>query len=226
MELCRPVDRRLEKNVTLESIQLDAVELFRYLEDKICPGGGCELATISQKRAASGKFHELLPLLTSTTISLARCGRLYDSCVRGTLLHVSKCWPPRKEEVQCLLGSKQAMLCWMLKIKAEDNVSLSTMYGRLNLASLESKLRLNHLIWFGHVERSEKWVNKCTHLEIDDFKGSGRPRKTWSATVTKDLKTWNIDANNAHDRPVWKALRTAIKSQTHRNRGQVAANGK
>ena len=55
MELCRPVDRRLEKNVTLESIQLDAVEFFRYLEDKICPGGGCELAKISQKRAAWGE---------------------------------------------------------------------------------------------------------------------------------------------------------------------------
>ena len=37
MELCRPVDGRLEKHVTLESIQLDAVELFRYLDDKICP---------------------------------------------------------------------------------------------------------------------------------------------------------------------------------------------
>lgn len=28
--------------------------------------------------------------------------------------------------------------------------------------------------------------------------------KTWCETVTEDLKTWNIDANNAHDRPVWK----------------------
>ena len=71
------------------------------------------------------------------------------------------------------------------------------MYERLNLASLESKLRLNRLRWFRHVERSDQWIKKCTHLEIDDFKGRGRPRKTWSATVTEDLKAWNIDANNA-----------------------------
>ena len=76
----------------------------------------------------------------------------------------------------------------MLKIKAEDNVSLSTMYGILNLAPLESKLRLNCLRWYGHVERSDKWVNKCTHLEIGGFKGRGRPHKTWSTTVTEDLK--------------------------------------
>ena len=30
----------------------------------------------------------------------------------------------------------------------------------------------------------------------------GRPRKTRSETVTEDLKAWNIDANNAHDRTV------------------------
>ena len=88
------MDGRTEKHVTLEDIQLDVVEAFRYLGDEICPGGGCELATIARTRAALGKFCELLPLLTSITISLARCGKLYDSCVRGSLLHVSECWPP------------------------------------------------------------------------------------------------------------------------------------
>ena len=29
---------------------------------------------------------------------------------------------------------------------------------------------------------------KCTHLEIDGFKGRGRPHKTWSATVKEDFK--------------------------------------
>ena len=39
MRLCRPVYGRSEKYVTLEGIQLDKVESFRYLGDKICPGG-------------------------------------------------------------------------------------------------------------------------------------------------------------------------------------------
>ena len=35
------------------------------------------------------------------------------------------------------------MLRWMLKIKAKDNVSLSIMYGRLNVAPfVESKVEL------------------------------------------------------------------------------------
>ena len=72
-----------------------------------------------------------------------------------------------------------------------------------------------------------KWINKCTYLEIDGFKRRGRPLKTWSVTVTETLKTYNIDANNSHDRPVWKkALRTATKGPTPGNHGQVAQNGK
>ena len=72
----------------------------------------------------------------------------------------------------------------------------------MNIAPLESKLRLNRLRWYGLVERSDKWINKCTHLELDDFKGRGRPPKTWSATVAEDLKAWYIDANNVYDQPV------------------------
>ena len=52
----------------------------------------------------------------------------------------------------------------------------------------------------GKCKKSDKWINKCTHLEIDGFWGRGRLRKTWSATVTEDLKALNIDQNNAHDR--------------------------
>ena len=76
------------------------------------------------------------------------------------------------------------------------------------------------------MERSDKCINKCTHSEIDSFKGRGKTRKTLSATVAEDLKAWKIDANNAQDPPIWKkALRTAMKSPTCGNRGQVAQNG-
>ena len=95
----------------------------------------------------------------------------------------------------------------------------------MNLSPLESNLRLNHLTWFGHVE-SDKWINKCIHLEKDGLKSRGRPHKTWSETVTEDLKAWNIDANNVHNPPVWKkALTTAMKIQTHSDLGLVAQNG-
>ena len=103
MRLFRLVDGRSKKHVTLEGIQLDVVELLCYLGHEIYPGGGGELATIGRTRAAWRKFRELLPLLTSTTTSLARFGKLCDSCVRGTLLYASEFWSLRREEMQRLL---------------------------------------------------------------------------------------------------------------------------
>ena len=136
-----PVDGWPERHVTLEGMPLDVVHSFCYFGDETCPGGDCKVATIARTRTAWGKFRELLSLLISTTISLARLEKLYGSSLRGTLLHASECWSLRREEVQRLLRNEGAMLRWMLKIKAEDNVSLSPIYGQLDLALLESKLR-------------------------------------------------------------------------------------
>ena len=41
------------------------------------------------------------------------------------------------EMCNAFLRNERAMLRWMLTIKAEDNVCLSTMYERLTLAPLE-----------------------------------------------------------------------------------------
>ena len=107
--ICRRIDGRPENHVSLEGSKLDVVESFRYLGDELCPGGGCELATISRTRAAWRKFRELL-LLSSATISLARRGMLFNSSVRGALLHASEYWALRREDTQCLLRNERTML--------------------------------------------------------------------------------------------------------------------
>ena len=48
------------------------------------------------------------------------------------------------------------------------------MYSQLNLPPLESSLRINHMRWFSHVERSEEWINYCTQVEVLGCQGRGR----------------------------------------------------
>ena len=55
---------RPEKYRILESSKPEVAESFCYLDDKLCPGGGRELAIIARTRAAWRKIHELLPLLS------------------------------------------------------------------------------------------------------------------------------------------------------------------
>ena len=81
----------------------------------------------------------------SSKILLARRGVLFNSCVRGALVHASECWALKREDVQRLLRNEWTMLRWMCKVKAEDDVSLYDMYSRLSLQLLEQRLRINRL---------------------------------------------------------------------------------
>ena len=47
---------------------------------------------------------------------------LFDNCIRGALIHASECWALRREDILRLLRNEQAMLRWMCKVKAEDDV--------------------------------------------------------------------------------------------------------
>ena len=209
---CRSIDGRPTDHVMMDNDErLDVVESFRYLGDEISPGGGCEVSTIARSRAAWGKFRELLPLLTSRAISLVKRGKMYNSYVRGALLHASECWALRKVDLQRLQRNERAMLRWLCGVKPEDRISTTSLYTRLQIPPLESVLRLNRLRWFGHVQRSNDWIKRCTLLEVNGKRGRGRPRKTWKQTIDEDLKSWKIEKNFTQDRVTWKRmLKTAI----------------
>ena len=57
----RPIDGKPCVNDQLADGKLDVVDNFVYLLDRICAGGGCELATIKRYRPALGKFTKLFP---------------------------------------------------------------------------------------------------------------------------------------------------------------------
>ena len=179
MGLCRPTDGRPENHVTLEGSKLNTVEPFCYLGDEFYPGGSSKLTTIARARTVWGKFHELLPLLSSSAVLLARRGMLFNSCVRGVFCHTCECWALRREVIQHLLRNEWAMLHCICKVEAEDDASLHDMYSRLNLQPLESRLRINRLRWYGHVKRSNDWIKYCTQIYVSGCQGRGRPCKSW-----------------------------------------------
>ena len=65
---------------------------------------------------------------------------LFNSCVRGALLHASECWALMRKDIQRLLRNERAMLRWMCKVKAGDDVSLDDLYLRSSLQPLESRI--------------------------------------------------------------------------------------
>ena len=62
------------------------------------------------------KFRQLVPLLTNRDISLIRRGRLYSSCVRSSMLHISEIGPVKKENEVALQPAEMRMVRWMCKL--------------------------------------------------------------------------------------------------------------
>jgi len=84
------------------SANLEVVDKFCYLGDMLSVDGDADAAVEARIKIGWNKFRRLVPLLTSSDISLIRRGRLYSSCVRSCMPHGSETWPVRKENEMAL----------------------------------------------------------------------------------------------------------------------------
>ena len=66
------------------------------------------------------------------------------------------------------------MMRWMCKVRPEDDISSDAVLSMLGTEDLSSIIRRARLCWFGHVERSEGWINRVRKLKIQSKKGPGR----------------------------------------------------
>ena len=119
----RANDERQSLEVEVGNEKLEVVPEFRYLGDMLSVGGGCELAAITRCNCAWGKFQQLLPLLTNRQVHILTRGKVYSSCVRSVMLHVSETWAMKADTLNPLRRNDCAMIHWICNVKAKDKVS-------------------------------------------------------------------------------------------------------
>ena len=225
----RPIDGRPLTEFTVGEDTLEVVESFCYLGDMILASGGCERAIITRVKSAWSKFHELLPILTSRSISLPRRGQFYNTCVRKVLLYGAKCWATTVKDIDRLRRTDRAMIRWICKVRLEDRVSSDTLLKRMKLSPVESAVQDSRLRWYGHVCRSSDWINRITKLHVGGSIPRGRPRKTWLETVYKDKKLRGMENVDPTDRDAWRQAqanrwkRETIKNGPDVQQAEVAA---
>jgi len=104
------------------------------------------------------------------------------------------------------------MVRWMCDIKVKDRVPSKELRERLGLDDIISVLQrwYYRLRWYGHVLRKEDsdWVKKCMEYryEVEGARRRGRPMKTWTETVQKDLsgQAHELNREYAMDRSRWR----------------------
>ncbi|XP_053405146.1 uncharacterized protein LOC128558896 [Mercenaria mercenaria] len=200
----RPIDGRPVTQVDVDGTLLDVEASFCYLGDMLCAGGGCELAIISRCCTAWAKFKKLLPIWTSKHVFLKTRGEVFNACVRSALLHGSEKWAPSAPDLQRLCRNDRSMIQWICGIKPNDDVPIAALYAKLGLQEVTEAIRTRRLRWYGHVIRASSCINSILSMSISNSKGRGRPRKTWLECVKGDLKAYNLDSFDPHDREAWR----------------------
>ena len=202
----RAIDARPATEFMVGDESVDVVDSFCYLGDTLCAGGGCSRAVTTRVRCAWGKFRELLPLLTTNSISWHRKGHLYNACVRSVMLHASECWAPTKKDTDKICRTDRSMLRWICKVSISDRVRIDSLLQKLALQPIETLMRASRLRWYGHVSRSSEWINQVTTLRIDGPVARGRPKITWREVVNEDRRKWGMMGTDPANRLEWRRM--------------------
>ena len=101
-------------------VSLEKVDKFCCLGDMLDADGGCNLAVMARVRSAWKKFCEYLSILTRKGLSLKLKGKVYATCVRSCLMHVSETWSMKVEHVLKLNRTEMSMIRWMCGVKLNE----------------------------------------------------------------------------------------------------------
>ena len=203
--VARPIDGRPVTCVEVDGTPLDVEASFCYLGDMLCSGGGCDRAIAARCCAAWGKFRRLLPLLTNRHLSLKTRGRIFNACVRSTMLHGSETWATKSSDLQRLRRNDRAMIRWICGVGIRDNIDTAALLQRLNIADITTSLRARRLRWFGHVRRASSCTGSITEMTVIGQRGCGRPRKTWLDCVEEDIGACGLPGVEPLVREAWRA---------------------
>ena len=196
------VEARLDLNTDIEK-----VESFVYLGDKLNAGGGCLSAVTARVRVGWMKFKEMSGLLCGKRWSVKLKGRVYKTCVRTAMIYGGETWVMRKEEENVLQRAERAMVRMMCGVKLSDRKSSKELMAMIGLSEdIVTLVRRSRLRWYGHVLRREEGagIKKVLEFEVEGVRGRGRPKMGWKEQVQKDRVRAGLQGVEASDRSKWR----------------------
>ena len=89
---------------------IENVNAFSYLGDRIIASGGCEAEVTARVRAGRKKFRESEELLRGRRFPLKIKGKFYCCCIRPMVLYGSETWCLKESEMAILRRTERAMI--------------------------------------------------------------------------------------------------------------------
>ena len=168
---------------TIDSIEklcddeVETVNGFCYLGDRLNASGGCEAAVTARVRIGWVRFRECGELLLGNRFPLKMKGKVYRCCVRSAILYGSETWYLQENE-KAILGQK--VVDRKTTEEQMDMLGLKETIDRLATA--------NGVRWYEHVLRRnvDSVLRVALNLEVSGKRKRGRPKKTWKKQVEEE----------------------------------------
>ena len=96
------------------------------------------------------------------------------------------CWAIKRYYVQKMSVVEMCMLRWRCGNTRRDKVRNEDIRTKIGVASIEEKMRENHLRWFGHVRRklTDASIRRVERIKLGQVKrAQGRPKKIWIEVI-------------------------------------------
>ena len=196
---------------TMDSIEklcdeVETVNGFCYLGDRLNASGGCEAAVTARVRIGWVRFRECREFLLGNRFPLKMKGKIY-CCVRSAILYESETWCPKENEKAILRRTERAMVRAMCGQKVVDRKTTEEQMDMLGLKETIDRLATaNGVRWYGHVLRrdDDSVLRVAVNLEVSGKRKRGRPKKTWRKQVEEKTEKIGLKKEDAIRRDKWR----------------------
>ena len=197
---------------TMDSIEklcdeVETVNGFCYLEDRLNANGGCEAAVTAKVRIGWVRFRECGELLLGNRFPLKMTGKVYRCCVRSEILYGSEAWCLKENEKAILRRMERAMVRAMCGQKVVDRKMTKEQMEMLGLKeTIDWLATANGVRWYGHVLRRDDDIvlRVALNLEVSGKRKRGRPKKTWKKQVEEETEKIGLKKEDALRRDKWR----------------------
>lgn len=216
---------RLGQNMSIGQYNFERVQRLKYLGATVTADNN--IAEEIKGRIQSGNrcVFALAKLLSSKSLSRTSKIRIYKTVIRPVVTYGSETWTITKENEHKLRRFERKVLRKIYGLlydqttgghRIRKNRELEELYKDPDIVK---EIKSQRLKWAGHVKRQkDSRIIKLSWEAVPPGKRPlGRPRMRWRDNINTDLKTMNVEPDQAEtlmlDREGWKEIVRLAKTR-------------
>jgi len=175
------------------------VSQFTYLGSLVTDDNRTDAEMKTRFGKAAAAVNKLSKIWNNRSFSIQVKMRLYNSIVVPTVLYGAETWAVTKTREKRMDSFDSRNLWRIHKIRWQDKVCTSSVREKTGQCPLSIILQKRRLTWYGHLTRmkAERLPKLAMNWKRPGKRGCGRPRTTWSQTISRDLSDLDMSSEEA-----------------------------